>query len=120
MSDDVRWSNVFTSYGSGIAVAVYFSVSDGVVSGVHVDTGVDSAFPSDTENTVCAEQSFRSGHLYDDCGNCHFYCADLHKECGCFWIDEITGQVFWVFNCCSPVVYASDYGSENRLPEEIS
>ena len=91
-----------------------------MVFGIDVDAGFDPSFPPDKEDTICAEQSFHSGCWYDACRNYYFYSTYVYQECSCFWIDKITNQVFPVFVCCSPVIYASDYDSKNYLSEEIS
>ena len=120
MSGDVWWSNVSEHSRSGDAVAVCCFVSDWMVFGINVDAGFDPSFSPDKEDTICTEQSFHSGCLYDLCRNYCFYCAYFYPKRRHDWIDEIANQVFSVFICCSLTLYDSDYGGQNCLPEEIS
>ena len=53
----MRRSDVSKPYRFCNADAIYSSVSDGVVFGVHVDTGIDSAFPAHTKDSLCAKQT---------------------------------------------------------------
>ena len=120
MSDAVWRSNIFKSCRPGDAVAVCRLISDRMVSGVHVDAGPDPSFSAYTEDTICTEQSFCPGYLYDYCRNYCFYGDYFYQKCSCFWVDEITDQVFWIFICCSAIIYAADYGSQNIISEKIS
>ena len=49
----MRRSDVSKSYRFCNAAAIYIPVPDGVVFGVHVDTGVDFAFPAYTKDSLC-------------------------------------------------------------------
>ena len=113
-------SNISEHCRSGDAVTVCFLVSDRMVFGIDVDAGVDPSFSPDKEDTICAKQSFHSGYRYDICWNYCFYCTYFYSKCRYDWIDEIANQVFPVFVCCSLTLYASDYGGQNCLSEEIS
>ena len=120
MSGVVWWSNVSEYSRSSDAVAVCCFISDRMVFRIDVDAGIDPSFPSDKEDTICTEQSFHSGCLYDLCRNYYLYCTYFYQKRRCYWIDEIANHVFPVFICCSLTLYASDYGGQNCLSEEIS
>ena len=53
----VRRNDLSEPYGSGTAAAVCGAVPDGVVSGIHVDTGADSAFPAHAQDSLLAKQT---------------------------------------------------------------
>ena len=68
----IVWRYNVSEHGrSGDAVAVCCFVSDRMVFRIDVDAGFDPSFSPDKEDTICAEQSFHSGCLYDLCRN---YC----------------------------------------------
>ena len=117
---DAVWCNLFKAYRSSDAVAVCCFISDRMVFRIDVDAGIDPSFPSDKEDTICTEQSLGSGYLHDFCRDYCLYCTYIYQKRRCYWIDEIANQVFPVFICCSPTLYASDYGSQNCLSEEVS
>ena len=117
----IVWRYNVSEHGrSGDAVAVCCFVSDRMVFRIDVDTGFDPPFSPDKEDTICAEQSFHSGCLYDLCRNYCLYFTYFYQKRRCYWIDEIANHVFPVFICCSLTLYASDYGGQNCLSEEIS
>ena len=115
------WRYNVSEHGrSSDAVAVCCFVSDRMVFRIDVDAGFDPSFSPDKEDTICAEQSLHSGCLYDLCRNYCLYFTYFYQKRRYCWIDEVANHVFPVFICYSLTLYASDYGSQNCLSEEMS
>ena len=106
----MRRSDVSKPYRFCNADAIYSSVSDGVVFGVHVDTGVDFAFPAYTKDSLCAKQTICTGDLHYPCGYHCFYRNYLYQGGGIFRPDAFAILVFHIFVDCGIAVYASDNG----------
>ena len=94
LPDAVRRSGISKPYRFCNAAAIYISVSDGMVFGVHVDTGIDSAFPAYTKDSLCAEQTICTGDLHYPCGYHCIYRNYLYQGAAFFGLTHLP---FWYF-----------------------
>ncbi len=110
MSHAVWRSNLPEYYRSLASVCV--TVPDGVVFGIHVDTGADPAFSADSQSSFYAEQVIYACDLHNAGRNRCLYSHYLYQRCIAVRPDDAAALVFCIFADRSACVYAVDYGSK--------
>lgn len=75
----VRRNDLSEPYGSGTAAAICGAVPDGVVSGIHVDTGADFTFPAHAQDSLLAKQTVAACNVYHLGGNRPVYRHYLYQ-----------------------------------------
>lgn len=87
----------FCSLSRGWTAAIYCSISDRMVFGIDVDTGVDFASAAYPEGSHAAKQTFPSSDGCHDAGNFIFHHPDLYASGNVDWFDRFAAELFWLF-----------------------
>ena len=79
-----------------------------MVLGIHVDSGVDSAFAPHEKDTAFPEPAVSPGFGRNNTGDSMLYCSDIYADWPADWFDGIGSCLLWIPNHRRFPIFAVD------------